>query len=91
MQITGGATLKTPPKGKQQTAADVALAYLQRNNSVDFDSGFSAAEIAKATHYSRSVVSDCLQKLLDKKIVTVEKQKTKSKYFLPTQRSNTEP
>jgi len=89
MQVTGGTTLKAMPKSKTQTATDAAISYLQRSRSTNFESGFSAAEIAKATHYSRGMMSDALGNLVDKKILASERIKNRVKYYFTGQHQPT--
>jgi len=82
LQVTGGVALKSPSRGKSMTATDVAYAYLKRINAKDFDSGKSAAEVAKATGYKRITISNALNELVRRRILKSEQRGRRIKYFL---------
>ena len=90
MMATGGtAVFKTQSKGKQMTAEDAIIGFLTKKGAHSFNSGFSSAEISKATNYGKTVISTSLQKLVEKGVVASEKQKNNIKYFIPQPESET--
>ena len=82
LQVTGGVTVKSPSKGKAMTATDVAYAYLKRVDARNFDSGKSAAQVAKATGYQRITISNALNELVRRGILKSEKRGRRIRYFL---------
>ena len=88
MATSGTSAFRVQSKGKQMTAIDAAYGFLQRKNTTNFESGFSAAQIAKGTNYSRSIISSAVQELVNRGQVKMEQKGKGIKYYLPTQEAH---
>lgn len=82
LQVTGGATLKSPAKGKVMTKEEVALNYLKKEEAYTFETGKSAVQAAKALGTGRVTTSQAFNNLLAKGIVKSEQRGRQVRYFL---------
>lgn len=83
LQVTGGATVKSPKLGKPPTRDVWALNYLSKVGAVNFETGKSTVEIAKATGYKRAAMSQTLNLMLARGTVRLERRGKRIRYFLP--------
>jgi DNA-binding transcriptional ArsR family regulator len=82
LQVICGATVKSTATGKPPTRDAWALTYLEKVDAVNFETGKSTIEIAKATGYKRASMSQTLNALAEKGLVRQERRGKRIKYFL---------
>lgn len=83
LAATSGITIKPVPRAKTATIKDMVLEYLKRIGARDFDTGQSAAQIAKKLGYSSVYVSQALSRLIEQKLVIGEQRGRHIRYYLP--------
>lgn len=83
LAATGGITLKTL-QAATVSSVDTAFNYLKKINAVDWDSGKSTNEVAKATGYKRTSISTALNRLAERGIIKAERRGRQIKYYLAT-------
>lgn len=83
LSVTGSATIKaiTPPK--RRTTIDEIMEYLEKIKAVDFETGKSTAQIAKALNVKQITVQKVMPELVERGLVKQERKGRRIKYYLP--------
>jgi len=83
LSITGSTTVKAVSPPIRRSTADLIVQYLRKIGAIDFESGKSTAEIAKALKLKQPTIQKAISDLVDRGLVKPEKRGRRIKYFLP--------